>query len=114
MPAFIPLIAACVGAAATVYATESAKAGKKPVAPAFGGANQSKEKIETPDLFGSGKKGGGLLGGQGEGQKPVASLAGALSGSTPQAPQFGSNAPSNMPEDEIRRKYLSNLMSQGG
>jgi len=114
MAAFVPLIAACVGAAATVYATESAKAGKKPGAPAFGGANQSKEKIETPDLFGSGKKGGGLLGGQGEGQKPVASLAGALSGGAPAQANFGPNAPSNMPEDEIRRKYLSNLMSQGG
>jgi len=104
--------AAAIGAAASIYSAE-ANRGKGPKAPAFGGANQGKAKIETPDLFGSGGKGGGLLGGQGGGQKPVASLAGALSGSTPQAPQFGSNAPSNMPEDEIRKKWLSNLMSQG-
>jgi hypothetical protein len=107
MPAFIPLIAACVGAAATVYATEASR-GKGPKAPAFGGANQGKEKIETPNMFGDKGGGGGLLGGQSE-QKPVASLAGALSGSAQPTGNFGPNAPSNAPSDEINKKWLSRL-----
>ena len=61
MPAFVPLIAAGIGAAATVYATERSKAGGKGFAPApdFGGGNrtpfQMPEGLSSTSLLGNQK-----------------------------------------------------------
>ncbi len=111
MPAFIPLIAAVIGAGATIYATEASR-GKGAKAPAFGGSEKSKG-FEMPDVFGSKAGGSSMLGGQG-GQKPIASLSQSLAGGTTPPPQFGQPAGPNFLENEAMREQLKKLMSQGG
>ncbi len=110
MPAFIPLIAAVIGAGATIYATEASR-GKGAKAPAFGGSE--KTKFEMPDVFGAKAGGASMLGGQG-GQKPIASLSQSLAGGAASTPQFGQPAGPNFLENEAMRQQLKKLMSQGG
>lgn len=114
MAAWGAIIAACVGAAATIYSTE-ANRGKGPKAPAAS-PGSGRQKVETPNVFG-GKEGGGNMLGGGE-SKPVASLAGALNaGQQPQAQapqQFGPQVNPNFLEDEQRKQWLSNLMKTQG
>jgi len=113
MPAFIPLIAAVIGAGATIYATEASR-GKGAKAPAFGGGGAgAKGAVETPSLFKTGE-GSALLGGK-QGA-PVASLSQALAtpGGTPPQQQFGPTSQSNFLDDEMRRQQLRKLAGLGG
>jgi len=107
MPAFVPLIAAGVAAAATIYATEASRGkGAKAPAPGFGGGGD-KGGIVTPDVFGQKEKTTPLLGGQKQG------LAQALEGSTPQPPAYGPTIDPSFLEQEQQRAWLKNLMTRG-
>ena len=107
MPAFVPLIAAAVGAAATIYATESSR-GKGAKAPAPGMGGGAKGPVKLPDVFGSDERPGGLLGGGSPG------LAQALEGGSPQRPSFGPAGNAGFLGDEQKLAWLKNLMSGGG
>ena len=106
MAAWATAIASIIGAGASSYnAISNSMKGAPPPGGVQGGGN--KKQFELPDMFGG--KSNGMLGG--EGQRPVASLAGSLQGN-PASQNFGPTPGSQNTflDDEQRRQWLARLM----
>lgn len=101
--------AAAIAAAANIYMSESAKAGKNtaPGAPEAGGKN---EKFAMPDIFGGNKPpdagGGSLMGG-----KSDTRLSQELGAAPTEAPKFGPQGGGSF--DEMNRNRQISEMQKG-